>query len=87
MSVVPETNWREAKDRYAGGEVTQDRRLQVEAQLAAARAGAFKAQSTLQSSIADYRKVLARAATPLEARAAEVPIFRTSARGDGDLTG
>ena len=49
---------REAKDRFIAGEVTQTGIEQVKARLAGAQAGAFSAQSTLQTSIAVFRKVI-----------------------------
>jgi outer membrane protein len=55
---VLEERLREARDRFTAGEVTQTGIAQVEARLAAAQASAFTAQSTLQASIATYRKVI-----------------------------
>jgi outer membrane protein len=48
----------EAKDRFTAGEVTQTDIAQVEARRAAVQASASTAQSTLQASIAEYRRVI-----------------------------
>ena len=53
-----EEQLRETKDRFAAGEVTQTDIAQVEASLAGGEAAAFAAQSTLMTSIADYRRVI-----------------------------
>jgi outer membrane protein len=49
---------RQTKDRFAVGEVTRTDVAQAEASLAGAQATALSAQSTLQTSIANYRQVI-----------------------------
>jgi outer membrane protein len=49
---------RQTKDRFAVGEVTRTDVAQAEASLAGAQATALTAQSTLQTSIANYRQVI-----------------------------
>ncbi len=61
-----EEQLRETRDRFAAGEVTQTAIAEVEARLAGARAGALIAQSTLQGSIAAYRKVIGEEPDRLE---------------------
>jgi outer membrane protein len=55
---VLEEQLRETKDRYTSGEVTQTDIAQAEAALAGGQANAFSAQSTLQTSLAEYRRVI-----------------------------
>jgi outer membrane protein len=69
---------RETKDRYAAGEVTQTDIAQVEASLAGAQATAFSAQSTLETSIAAYRRVIGEQPTRLDpAKALTKPLPAT----------
>ncbi len=55
---VLEQQLRQARDRFQVGEVTRTDVAQSEASLAQAQAEAFTAQSTLQSSIANYRSYI-----------------------------
>jgi outer membrane protein len=53
-----EEQLRETKDRFTAGEVTATDVAQIEAGLAGGQAAAFTAQSTLQTSIGEYRRVI-----------------------------
>jgi outer membrane protein len=55
---VQQEQVREAQDRYTAGEVTMTDVEQAKASLAEAQANELRARSTLQTSIADYRRVI-----------------------------
>ncbi|MCI0599847.1 MAG: TolC family outer membrane protein [Beijerinckiaceae bacterium] len=64
--IVLEEQLRQTRDRFDVGEVTRTDVAQAEASLANARSDYFIAQAVLQSSIADYRRVIGVAPAKLE---------------------
>ena len=75
---------RQTKDRFAVGEVTRTDVAQAEASLAGAQATALSAQSTLQTSIANYRQVIGEEPKNLApVRVLEKPLPRTLTQAIG----
>jgi outer membrane protein len=73
---VLEERVQESKDRFAAGEVTYTDVAQAEAALAGAQATAYAAQSTLITSIADYRRAIGeepRSLAPVKALQKPLP--------------
>jgi outer membrane protein len=64
--IVLEEQLRQTRDRFAGGEVTKTDVAQAESSLATARSDYFTAQANLQTSVANYRKVIGVEPTRLE---------------------
>ena len=73
---------RQTKDRFAIGEVTRTDIAQAEASLAGAQATALSAQSTLRTSIANYRQMIGeepKSLAPAQALASPLPRSLTQA--------
>src|SRR5579885_3267566 len=76
--VVLEEQLRQTRDRFNVGEVTRTDVAQAESQLASARSTYFAAQANLQTSIADYRRIIGKPPGRLEpARTIESLLPRT----------
>jgi outer membrane protein len=78
--IVLEEQLRQTRDRFTVGEVTRTDVAQAEASLATGRSDYFTAQANLQTSVADYRRVIGAEPTRLEpARTIESLLPRTLA--------
>ncbi|MGH6830046.1 MAG: TolC family protein, partial [Methylocella sp.] len=76
--IVLEEQLRQTRDRFTVGQVTRTDVAQAESSLASARSDYFTAQAILQTSIADYRRVIGVEPTRLEpARTIENLLPRT----------